>query len=374
VRRAVAVLLLLCGAAPAWGFEPCTDPAKRMDFDREVRTVEKILSEKRFAELELRFEALLTALDAGSVDDVAVDRAFTVFETLDLGPCIPCGPRDPLPLLRDWLREHPSSASVRLAMAYQQLTLGLAVRGEKPAESLAPSDVAAMNRSLGESARMVAEVEVLDRARPLTWALRLRIAAPAPSLAGGSPSAIFARASARYPRSALIRVRFAEASLPMWGGSLRQIQSSLPEAGTLRSGDERYLRFMVAYRMGQAAEEAHDDDAALLHYAEAAPLCPGFHDANSRLTQLHLRHGRYAEAIAAATLVIEHNPTATVTRVARAKAYREQGRFKESFADYERATLLGYRPAFAELAWFYETGTDVPRDPQRAKELRGAGR
>jgi TPR repeat protein len=121
--------------------------------------------------------------------------------------------------------------------------------------------------------------------------------------------------------------------------------------------------------MGASAESAGDNAAAIRHYQESVPLCPGLYNAAARLADLYLRTGKHEAAVKAATAIIELDRADGWARTVRGKAYRALGRNAEALADFESATELGYRPAFEELAWFYETGTGVPKDVRRALEL-----
>ncbi len=97
------------------------------------------------------------------------------------------------------------------------------------------------------------------------------------------------------------------------------------------------------YSLGQlyALAEPPQAQKALNHYARALELTPDNHPVYISRSDLYLKLGKYAEAIADATLVIENAPDlANAAYTNRGKAYLYQGNFPAARADFQQARDL----------------------------------
>jgi TPR repeat protein len=143
---------------------------------------------------------------------------------------------------------------------------------------------------------------------------------------------------------------------------------------------ERELQPAEQLREGLRA--AHEEAAAAelralhLHHARAiadyersAPLCKGLDGTVDRLMKLLVRKGDHARVVAVATGILERIPRDGWTLWQRGRAHRALSQHPQALADLRRAAEIGQTSASEDLAWYYETGTGVARDLQRALEL-----
>jgi hypothetical protein len=338
-------LAVLMAASSARAFELCDDHGKLEDFRIRQVPWEKAFEEKRFDELDRHLNRLMTAQEAGTISDAEAKRAFAIFESSRPG-------REPLHL--EWLRGHPRSPAALLAIAYHYMQRWSASGNEVDMrDSIRAFDFAA------------------ERSKSPTLAIagKIRIASDSRGGAGLDPAILYRKAIEQYPGTLEVRIEFIRASNPKRGGTLNQLNAITADARRLPVPDQRYVEYLVYQEMAAAMEDAKDDMRAAEFYEKSIPLCPGLDKSLTQVAGVYKRLKRYDVLVPAMTAYIARNPRVGWGYTTRGLANRELGKHAEAFADYDHAVQLGDAAALGSLAWFFETGTAVPRDKRKALEL-----
>jgi len=354
-------LLALCAfaAGHAAAFTFCDDRQARIAFQRVHEPWPARLAKKEFAELDRHFNSLLAQQAKGTFSDAAVDRAFLVFR----------GKVGEAPLHEEWSRLYPRSGAAHLAHAYHHIAHGAAERGQDLSAAPTPSQLEAMRASFRAALQ---ELRVAERhvERPsLVAALRIRIAGLDRASDAGDARQLYAGALERFPETLAVRIQYIKASHPPGGGGDRQLATILEDARRLPAADARYVEYLVFEERGAIAEAAGDHARAIADYERSAPLCKGLDGTVDRLMKLLVRKGDHARVVAVATGILERIPRDGWTLWQRGRAHRALSQHPQALADLRRAAEIGQTSASEDLAWYYETGTGVARDLQRALEL-----
>jgi tetratricopeptide (TPR) repeat protein len=359
IRVAIALALFLAPPA-AHAFVFCEDGAAREAFQIGLASWEKALEEKRYADLDAHFNALLDSHEAGNISDALVKRAFAVFENADAGH---------EPRHFDWIRESPRSRAAYLALGYHYTARAFAAQGTQHSEAISRVQQAAMDEEARKALIAFGDADKLAKKPTLSIASRIRLAAAHPGSHGVKPGTLYRDAIKTFPDTLEVRIQYIKASHPKRGGSMKQLASIGEDAKSMPPEDYRYVQYLVYQEMASVQETAKNDRAAVDLYEKSVALCPGLDASLVRLGQVHARMKDHASVIAAMGTLIERYPRNGWAHSMRGDAYRETGKFARSFVDYQRAAELGYGPGFEGLAWFHETGTLVPKDVGKAVDL-----
>ncbi len=368
----IATIALLAAAftfTEARALELCDTPGKREEFYAGVKPTIDLLKQRRFAELEEKMGAMLAAQQAGRMSDELVQRAFNYFSYAEAS----WGP-----LVDEWVAQFPKSQAARLALAYYLSGRGWAARGQKVASKTSGEQFAQMEDYFNRALKVLDEADARGKKLTVSVAQRIDMASASRSL-GLNPSLLYRDGIKAHPESLQIRVSYLNKSAPKWGGSVERLQSIMSEAKGLSEGDQRYLQYLAyqeiasSYRCtdvpGCGPADADNKKHVVEYYEKSIALCPGLDQSLELLMRYQSDKRDYPGAIASATRMIQRKPRSANAFATRGFAYGNSGRYKESFADLERATQLGHAYAFKDLAWFYESGTVVPRDIRKAIDL-----
>ena len=356
MKRALAAIVAMT-ALRAVAFDYCDDVAAVREMQAAARDWRESLRKKRYDELEEVFGAMLQAVERGAASDAKLELALHAFEY---------GEEWRNARHRDWVESNPNSAAGHLARAHYHLARGMSARGEGEAP-LSDEELSMVRTELQEARDEVVAADRSLKVRSLSDALRVRIAA---AEAGPAAAASVAHAAlAASPRSVALRMAEVDASRAEWGGRRQDLIAVSRDARGLSAADRRYLDYLAYMDLGHANLAKGDREAAARDFSRAEPLCPAFEYAASETAKIYLDQRKYAAAIAPATHVVQKVPKNGLGYAYRGRALHGLGRDAEAVKDFQRAVELGYMPAFAELAEFYETGTAVPRDLAKALEL-----
>jgi TPR repeat protein len=367
VKRAGLVLALAIAAIPgrAGAFELCDDPSKREAFYAKVRPWEATFAAKRYDELDKHFNGLLKALDGGTESDAMVQRAFSLFQSLKPG-------NEPLHV--EWVRKFPKSRAAHLAMAYYYENLGWGARGDEFAGKTSREQFAAMEAYFRQA---ITELDAADALGKTTLTAAKRIGmARAGSALRLDATQLYRDAIKADPRTLEVRIRYINASVPKWGGSMRQLASIVDDAKTLPPSDRRYIEYLVYQEMANTyscdsnlTPECGQFAKAAEYYEKSIPLCPGLDNALRNAVGHYARQKDDPNVMRTATLLIERSPRNGWARAMRGRSYIRQQKYKEAFDDYRAGADLGSGEAFEGLAWLYATGQGTPQDNRKAIDL-----
>lgn len=367
----IAFAAAALAATAARAFELCDVAGRSEEFYSSLRPLDK-LSKENLQEMDSGLNAMLAAYEAGKVPDALVHRVFQGFAT---------GYGDLEPRLRDWIAKSPGSRAAHLALAYHLTSLGWAARGSKYAGQTSPEQLAEAARYFRQAMKAYDEADALGRKPTLSIAQKIYMARSVGTL-GLDAGRLYRDAIAKYPDTLQVRIRYIDASRPEWGGSVKQLESIIDDAKRLPPSDRRYIEYLVYQEIGAVywcaeregcgeVESRKGENARMVigYFERSIPLCPGLDRALERLLRYESEMRDYTGVIGAATRLLQRKPRSAFAFSRRGMAYAKTGRYRDSLADYERATQLGDYAAFKELAWFYEHGQGVPKDPVKAIDL-----
>jgi len=366
----MALLAASFALTGAQAFELCDTEGKRTEFYERVKGFPALMKEKRFGELDAKLNALLAAQRNGTMPDALVHRAFQQFWNATSAW---------EPLLREWVVQFPKSQAARLALGYHYNARGWAARGIEYASKTSPQQLALMTQYFRRALVAYDEADALGTPLSLSTAQRISLAGTSRALEL-DPTRLYRDGIRAHPESLQIRVAYIASSAPKWGGSLERLESIAADAGSMGAADRRYIQYLVyqeiasAYRCAELSRgcgEPIPDVAkrAVEYYEKSIPLCPGLDGSLEMLMRYEVEKRDNAAAIATATRLIQRRPRLAAAYTQRGIAYGNSGKYKESFADFERATQLGDAYGFKELGWFYESGTVVPKDIRKAIDM-----
>jgi tetratricopeptide (TPR) repeat protein len=364
---AIVVVWTAIASTGAMAFELCDDASKRREFYTQLQPWGKALGEKRYDDIDKKFNALLKALESGTESDAMVQRAFSVFQDSRPG-------NEPLHL--EWIKRYPKSQAAHLAMGYYYTSRGYAARGTGFAGETSREQFAAMEENFRRALAELDAADALGKKPTLSAAKRIAIAPTSPALRTLHPTEIYRKAIKEYPDTIEVRIQYIVVSAPKWGGSRGQLRSIIDDAKPLPAADRRYIEYLVYQEMGTTyactgnlTPECGQAKKAVEYYEKSIPLCPGLDRSLELLLEHHVRMKDHPAAVAVAARAIMRNPRNGEAYASRGWAYMHLGRPKDAFADYERGTQLDYGPAFDGLAYFYEVGQIVPTDYRKAIDL-----
>jgi tetratricopeptide (TPR) repeat protein len=371
MKRFVGIALLattLC-ATGARAFELCDVEGKSEEFAASIHPLYKLANEKRPYELDSGLNAMLAAHEAGRMPDALVHRVFEGFSK---------GYADLEPLLREWVAKFPRSQAAWLALAYNYTGRGWAARGSKYGNETSREQIAEAEQFFRQALKAYDKADALTKKPTLSIAQRINIAAGVSTL-GLDASRLYHDAIGKYPDTLQVRIRYIDASRPKWGGSVKQLESIIDDAKPLPAADRRYIEYLVGQEIavaywcaepegcaGPGRRKGQNAKSVTRYLEKSVPLCPGLDRAAERLMAYQTQTGDHAGVIATATRLIQRKPRSAEAFTQRGMAYAGAGKYKEAFADYERASQLGDFEAFRELAWFHENGKVVPKDVAKA--------
>ena len=372
--KAIAIALLAAAfiATPARAFELCDVEGKRAEFYRSIKPLENLLYEKKFDELDKAMNAMLAAHEAGKLSDALVHRAFAHYESAHVGW---------EPLLRDWVARYPRSHAARLALAYHLTARGWGARGSQYTSKTSREQFAEMEKYFRQALKVYDEADALGKKPTLSIAQRIYMSRSTPALELDTER-LYRDAIRTYPDTLQVRIRYLEMSEPKWGGNIRKMESVAEDAKGMSAADQRYIQYLVYQYVGRTywcsegkgcgSEEKGNGEHAkqvIANFEKSIPLCPGLDNSLDYLMRYQEERQDYAALVASATRMIARNPRNANALYMRGEAYGNTGRPREAFADIEHAAQLGHAYAYKELAWFYESGTVVPKDVRKAIDM-----
>jgi TPR repeat protein len=371
---AIAILAATLGATGARAFELCDAEGRADELYESLKPLEDVSDKNRLEELDSGLNAMLASYEAGTTSDALVHRVFQRFAS---------GNVDLEPKLRDWIAKRPRSRAAHLALAYHYTGRGWAARGWKSFKATSREQLAEAQRYYRLALKAYDDADALGKKPTLSIAQKIYMAGSVRTL-GLDPTRLYREAIRTYPDTLQVRIRYVLVSRPDWAGSLKQLESIVDDAKTLPAADRRYIEYLVYQEIGAVywcAEQDECDDkpptaragenAKLVvgYFEKSIPLCPGLDRSLERLLTYQTEMRDFNGVIGTATRLIQRKPRHVRAFSTRGMAYARTGKYKESFADYQRASLLGNNAALKELAGFYERGTGVPKDPAKAIDL-----
>lgn len=365
----IALLAAALIVTEARALELCDVPGKSEEFYAGVKPTIDLLKQRKFAELDAKMNAILAAQQAGRMSDELAHRASSYFFHAE-----PSWE----PPIREWIAQFPRSQAARIALAYHLSGRGWTARGEQFASKTSAEQFAQMEDHFKQALNALDEADARGRKLTLSIAQRIALASSTRAL-GLNPTLLYREGIKAHPESLHIRVSYLEKSGPKWGGSFERLQAILAEAKPLGDADRRYLEYLVyqevastywcGIKMGCIEVDASAPKRVVEYYEKSIAACPGL-DKSLELLVGYLQEKRdYPALIGASSRLIERKPRLAWVYDSRGMAYGNSGRLKEAFADYDRASQLGDPYALKELAWFYESGTTVPKDVHKAIDL-----
>jgi tetratricopeptide (TPR) repeat protein len=368
----IAVFAAALAATGANAYELCDVPGKQKQFYASNKPLRGLLKDRKFRELDSKMSAMLAAQQAGRMTDAQVHLAFSglVNDHASWGP-----------LLREWVSQFPKSQSARLALGYHLADKGWAVRGSKFAYETSPEQLALMDDYFRAALSAYDEADARGRKLSVSVAQRMNMAATTSSL-GLDVSRLYREGIKRYPETLQVRIEYVYKSAPKWGGSVEQLESIVDDASTLPPADKRYIQYLVYHELGSfywcaegegcgAGKKRNGENAKQVigYYEKSIAMCPGLDDSLDSLRRYLQERRNYTALIESTSRMIERNPRQATAFASRGFAYAHMHKFREAFADYERAALLGDGYSTKQLAGFYESGTVVPKDARKAIDL-----
>jgi tetratricopeptide (TPR) repeat protein len=363
MRRATLTLALAAaiGSQCAAALGVCDSQEKNREFYAEVDTFAKALSEKRYADLDKRLNAVLDDVDAGRLNDNEASRWFgRLFSKHRL---------EDEPLHRDWVGAFPNSRAALLAMAFDYSGRGYAARSSKFAEDVSDSQVSAMIAEFKKALPLLDKVDALKGPLSLTESMRINMLSHAGELNAEQVRGRSRRAIKKFPRSIDIPATYAYKSTPKWGGSLEQLESVESSLEGLNEADRRYVHYLVMQYVADDAQIRKQYDEAGKFYEKSIEACPGLDGSLEQAMGMYERQKNYVALLAAAQKYIDRHPSNGLGYEKRGwcEFWGTPSRPEAALHDYEKAVSLGR--GHSGLAWFYANGKGVKLDYARAAEL-----
>lgn len=355
------VLLLAAAvvvASHAAAHPVCDSEEKRLAFYRELTPWRKALEQKRYSDLDARYNALIEDTRAGKMNDQELHRWFDVFKQPNVG-------REPLH--DDWIRAYPNSAAAHLALAYYYEGRGFNARSGEYASKVSPSQFQAMGLEFRKAFDALSKAEKL-MARP-TLPIYLRIWMQGVSGGERGLEDMYRSALKSYPETVQIRVAWITFSHPKWFGNVGRLKEIVGEAKTLSKEDQRYIQYLVLEELGSVHQYQEDYKRAADYYASAIPLCPGLDGALTKSMRMYRDRKDFDALIPASTVHIERYPRNGWGYSMRGWAHVERKEWDQAARDYEKGASFGSSYAQEGLAWLTEWGRGVKQDYARAIEL-----
>jgi tetratricopeptide (TPR) repeat protein len=353
---ALLVFSLLGGEARA--YFACSTSASQ-DRRRAQAPIREAFEAKRFGDVDRYFSNVLAGVAAGKTNDADAYFDFYLFEADHPA-------REALHAA--WVKAYPKSEAAYLAQAIYFATRGWNARGSDSAGKTSSTQFASMGDWVDRAMQSLQAAERLSKHPTLEWAAKIDLLK---AFRGRDEAAtLYRQAITTYPSTVVVRVTYVVGRAARWGGGVRESEQVVEEARQLPESDRRYVESTALWGLATDAETAKDFDQAIALYERQIALCPAWTGSAKRLMVLYHWKRNLPKVIDVANRILAELPTDGETYSYRAFAYGNSGKMAEAFADYKRATELGYAKAFVDLAGFYQMGIGgAPRDLAKALEL-----
>lgn len=359
MRRILAGVALALATVDAQAIEFCDTRGALREHRREVEAKWTVFKAKRFDEIE-RFHADLVAKhEAGRLSDAHLARFFSVFQVADAYV---------EPLIMEWARRYPDSAAPWLALAHYYAQVGFAARGGEEATRTAEVQFVAMAAAFRKALYALEMADQRMKKHSLSGSMKIWLGATVRTTKP-SPREIYTAAIKLWPETLQVRIRYIRASSPKWGGSEAQLAAIVDEARSLQPEDRRYIEYLVTQELAATMELRGNPKKAVELYRRSIPMCPGLDRSLEQLMDLQRRTRDFEGLVATSTEYIDRYPRGGWGLETRGWARHELKRYPEAAADYEKATQVGWGPAFLRLGWYYERGVAGRLDPRKAIDL-----
>ena len=336
--------------------EFCDVVGKVREHRAATETAWEAFKAKEMDAVEKYFGGMLAEHEAGRLSDAHLGRAFEIFT---------CSDAFCEPLILEWVRRYPRSPAAHLALAHHYAAVGFSSRGSEYASKTTDTQFFAMGEAFRKAFQALETADKYAKKPSLSASVRVWLGMASGGVRPG-PTETYRGAIKAFPDTLQVRIRYIYASAPKWGGSMKQLAAIVDEAKPLPPADRRYVEYLVLQRMGASMEDAKDDAKALEYYKKSVPLCPGLDAALHKQIGLQLKVKDFQGVLASAGENIKRDPRSGWAYMMRGRAYEGLEKYREAFADIEKATQLAYAPAYLHLAWHYEMGKGVPRDYRKA--------
>jgi tetratricopeptide (TPR) repeat protein len=357
--RYALVLAAALAATGAHAIEFCDKIGALAEHRREVDRLWKAFTAKQFDEVERFHSALVGKHEAGELSDAHLARFFSAFQAPDAYV---------EPLIMSWAAKYPDSAAPWLALAHYYAQVGFAARGGEEATRTAEAQFVAMGAAFRKALYALEMADKRMKKHSLSASMKIWLGSTVKSTRP-SPTEIYRSAIRAWPDTLQVRIRYVRASAPRWGGSDTQLAAIVEDAKTLSPEDRRYMEYLVTQELARTQELKGDTRKAIETYQRSVPMCPGLDRSLEQLIDLQRRTRDFAGLAASSSTFIERHPRSGWAFSTRGWARQELKHYAEAFADFQRATQLGYGDGFLRLAWYYEQGIVAPRDVRKAMDL-----
>lgn len=357
MRRAALAAAVLLSAPAAHALVLCDSMEQRSAFFRSLDPWRNALTAKRYEDLDRHYNQLIAETAAGRMTDQELHRWFELFSRANAG-------REPLH--EDWIRAYPKSAAARLAIAYYYTAVGWNSRGTAYASETSNAQFQAMGESFRRSFQALPAAEALMEKPSLVAALKLDMLGAVADK--DRLSEAYRDALKRFPDSLEVRVTWINYSVPKWGGSVEQVEKSIPDAKPLTAPDRRYIEYLVNQHLG-ASYRQEDPERAIGYYQKAIPMCPGLEGALTQMIHLLKDRKDFAKLVPALDTYIDRFPRSGWAYSMRAWTYVERKDWPPAYRDYEKAASLGHSEGYEGLAWMTEWGYGTKSDYRKAIDL-----
>lgn len=351
-------LLLLAPAAVAMPL--CTTMENTTVFYRGITPWKSALQEKRYADLDGHYNALLDDYAAGRLNDQLLNRWFEVFWV---------GNTAREPLHQDWIRQFPNSGAAHLAAAYYYVGRGNSARGGEYTSKTSEGQFQAMGEEYQKAYAALEKAETRIRKPSLVTAMRIWMLGNTGDPSGKRLAELYTEGLKRFPDSLQIRVHWVTMSHPKWYGSVPQLQAAASEARKLPADDRRYIEYLVTQELGSMYQMKDDKKSAAEHYEKAIKMCPGLDGALKKLVTM-LRDDRNFDALLPALVTyLEYYPRSGWAYATRGWVHSQRKDWNAAAKDYEKSMNLGTAEGYEGLAWLTEWGYGVKQDYAKAIDL-----
>jgi tetratricopeptide (TPR) repeat protein len=347
-------------ASPVAALPLCDSAEKRVAFYNEMTPYRKALEQKRFADIDRKFNALIEETRAGKLTDQELHRWFEIFRQSNTA-------REPLH--EDWIRAFPSSAAAHLALAYYYEGRGFSARSSEYSSKISSTQFEAMGLEFRKAFDALGRAESLMARPTLPAYLRIWMHGVVGDGKGGRIEDMYRSALKAYPETVQTRVVWVTFSHPKWYGSVERLKEIGGDARALSKEDQRYIQYLVLEELGSAYQCKEDYKRAADYYSSAIPLCPGLDGALTNAMRMYRDRKDFEALVPASTTYIERNPRNGWGYAMRGWAHTERKEWVEAARDYEKGTQYGSSYAQEGLAWLVEWGRGVKQDYARAIEL-----
>jgi len=357
--RLLAVVLALWSLGAA-AYPLCDSLEKYQAFNRSMDPWWKVLEEKRYADADKQFNALIKDAADGKMTDQELSRWFEIFRKWNQA-------REPLH--EDWIRQFPNSAAAYLAAAKYYEARGWNMRGSEYAAKTSSSQFQAMGLEFRKAYEYLGRAENLMARPTLAVSMRMWMQA-ANGDAHNRIEDLYRSALKTFPETLQVRLTWIRLSHPKWSGNPEKLKAAMADAKGLSKDDARYIAYAIDGELGSAYWYLERFDAAAEWYGKAIPLCPGFDGALVDALKMHQERKNYEAIIPLATLYIERYPRNNWGWSMRGWAHIERKEYDAAASDYKMGAQYNSSYAQEGLAWLTEWGYGgMKQDYRKAIEL-----